>query len=69
MSSASQTTSKVWGLSKKVAWLIGTSALVLVLPLLYEIDKELGPGVEPSPPGAGATPTAGAKASTPSDSS
>lgn len=37
---------KVWNLSRAVAWVVGTSALVLVIPLLYEIDKELGPTAE-----------------------
>lgn len=30
-----------WSFSKKAAWVIGTSALVLVVPLLYEMDKEM----------------------------
>lgn len=39
----SKVMNKVWNLSKGVAWVVGTSALVLAIPLLYEIDKELGP--------------------------
>lgn len=40
---------KLWNLSKSVAWIAGTSALVLVIPLLYEIDKELGPAADQQP--------------------
>lgn len=35
-------TTSVWNVSKRVAWIVGTSVLVLVVPLLYEVDKELG---------------------------
>lgn len=38
----------VWRASKKFAWVIGTSVLILVVPLLYEVDKELGPGFDPN---------------------
>jgi hypothetical protein len=31
----------VWSLTKTTSWILGTSALVLVVPLLYEMDKEL----------------------------
>lgn len=34
----------MWAFSKKAAWVIGTSALVLVVPLLYEMDKEMNAG-------------------------
>lgn len=30
----------VWGFSKSTAWIVGTSVLVLVLPVLWEIDRE-----------------------------
>lgn len=41
-------TMSVWAAAKWCAWVFGTSGLVLVVPLLYEIDKELGPGSDPS---------------------
>jgi hypothetical protein len=40
-------TSTVWALTKKAAWIVGTSALVLIVPLLYEMDKELNAGASP----------------------
>ncbi|KAK4537604.1 hypothetical protein CDCA_CDCA13G3629 [Cyanidium caldarium] len=40
---------KAFGLGSWVAWVGATSALVLVVPLVYEIDKELDAG------GAGAS--------------
>lgn len=33
--------STLWAFSKRAAWIFGTSALVLVVPLLYEMDKEM----------------------------
>ncbi|PXF40237.1 hypothetical protein BWQ96_10041 [Gracilariopsis chorda] len=35
--------SAVVHVTKRVAWVLGTSSLVLVVPLLYEIDKEMDP--------------------------
>jgi hypothetical protein len=45
-----------WALSKKAAWIVGTSALVLIVPLLYEMDKELNSGasLDGSPEKSGA---------------
>lgn len=43
-----RTGASVWSASKRYAWIIGTSVLVLVVPLLYEVDKELGPGFDPN---------------------
>lgn len=43
------TSSLIWAFSKKAAWVVGTSALVLVVPLLYEIDKEMNAGAAPDP--------------------
>lgn len=52
-SAACDAANSVWTFSKRVAWVLGTSALVLVIPLLYEIDKELGPGFDsPTPTSA-----------------
>lgn len=36
----------VWSFSKSATWIIGTTALVLLVPLLYEMDKELAQGPE-----------------------
>lgn len=46
--SVKNVTMSIWGTAKRCAWVLGTSGLVLVVPLLYEIDKELGPGADPS---------------------
>lgn len=60
--------SRLWSFSKKAVWIIGTSALVLVVPLLYEMDKEINltnsseavqpgqtqPSTGPAPPAAAA---------------
>lgn len=43
------TGSLIWAFSKKAAWVVGTSALVLVVPLLYEMDKEMNAGAAPDP--------------------
>lgn len=51
----SRIASSAWDFTKKAAWIIGTSSLVLVVPLLYEIDKELGPGFDPAAPPSGVT--------------
>lgn len=48
LSQASRATEKLWSFSRAAAWVLGTSALILVVPLLYEIDKEVGPGFDPS---------------------
>ncbi|CAN8075881.1 unnamed protein product [Agarophyton chilense] len=50
-----------WTLSKKLAWVLGTTSLVLAVPLLYEIDKEMGPDVSlaatsPASPASSASP-------------
>lgn len=42
--SVNHAVSVAWSATKRLSWVLGTSALVLVVPLLYEIDKELGPG-------------------------
>lgn len=34
-------TSALWTNVQRFAWIFGTSALVLVVPLLYEVDREL----------------------------
>lgn len=34
-------TSALWTHVQRFAWIFGTSALVLVVPLLYEVDREL----------------------------
>lgn len=34
-------TSTLWTQLQRFAWVFGTSALVLVVPLLYEVDREL----------------------------
>lgn len=41
----------LWSFSKTAGWVVGTSALVLVVPLLYEMDKEIA-GAAPSAPPA-----------------
>lgn len=43
-----RTGANVWRVSKRFAWVLGTSVLILIVPLLYEVDKELGPGFEPN---------------------
>lgn len=49
---------KVWTVARKIAWVAGTSALVLFVPLLYEIDKELGGSVAAGAPPDAAKPEA-----------
>lgn len=49
LSRAAKVAAKAWYFSKGAAWVLGTSALVLVVPLLYEIDKEIGPGPDLPP--------------------
>lgn len=41
-SAVTSAVSYTWQVSKRIAWIAGTSAVILVIPLLYEIDKELG---------------------------
>lgn len=48
-SKVANTGSLVWAFSKRAAWVVGTSALVLVVPLLYEMDKEMNTGTAPDP--------------------
>lgn len=48
LSRAGKVAANVWHFSKGAAWVLGTSALVLIVPLLYEIDKEIGPGPDPA---------------------
>lgn len=59
--------SSAWAFSKRAAWIMGTTALVLVIPLLYEIDKELGQGdtptVDTTTAASGSADAAGATAS------
>lgn len=54
---ARRAASYAWRFSKKVAWIVGTSALVLVVPLLYEVDKELGPSFDNNAPSTSSTPS------------
>lgn len=50
--------STVVQVTKRVAWVLGTSSLVLVVPLLYEIDKEMGPPTDnPASPTESSTPS------------
>jgi hypothetical protein len=37
----SDASSVAWSFTKSASWILGTSALVLIVPLLYEMDKEL----------------------------
>lgn len=39
-----------WNVSRRVVWIVATSMLVLVLPVLYEVDKELGTTFDPNSP-------------------
>jgi hypothetical protein len=49
---------RAFGLGSRVAWIGATSALVLVVPLVYEIDRELESGATGAAAGvAGARPT------------
>lgn len=43
-SAAGNAAAAVFAFSKKAAWVLGTSALLLVVPLLYEMDKEMNGG-------------------------
>jgi hypothetical protein len=61
----------VWAFSKQAAWILGTSALVLVVPLLYEMDKEMNVGAAGDPsatvgPGQTAAPGGGDSSAEPS---
>lgn len=65
LSGASQTVTRrlgmLWEFSKSAGWIVGTSALVLVVPLLYEMDKEIvgntaNADAAPAAPGGAATP-------------
>lgn len=40
-SAVGERTGKAWEFSKQASWIVGTSALVLIVPLLYEMDKEI----------------------------
>lgn len=68
VTAVSRVASSAWSLSKKLAWVLGTSALVLVVPLLYEIDKELGPGFDPAQPAPPAATASTAAADSPTTS-
>lgn len=48
----------VWTFSKKAAWIVGTSGLILVVPLLYEMDKEMN-AVAVGDPSLAVEPTSG----------
>lgn len=59
----SKAAGKMWKVSKKVAWIVGTTAVVLILPLIYEIDKELAPIDGQIPPVGQPTQTSDSSAS------